>query len=193
MQIDADLAVLQLPGQGLPEHLCNNTESALANELMTHALTLSLVNESWVPPLLATLGGNCHWAVGCAADALFAGHPVFRIRRPLPDLKSGLNSLRIPIPVAQGFTRRRGCMAPRTSPSRASTRCCGAGGTRSSSAHCGRRRRRATATSRRWGSRACSRRRSATVRSHLELRFFTPFSQRVVSPCSHLVPHAQPL
>ena len=81
-----------MKGQGLPEHLCNNTESALANELMTHALTLSLVNESWVPPLLATLGGNCHWAVGCAADALFAGHPVFRIRRPLPDLKSGLRS-----------------------------------------------------------------------------------------------------
>ena len=73
------------PGEAPPEQLCKNTEAALSDPLISHELNVYLANESWVPPLLATLGGHgeglrrdaqlaaCHDAVGCAADALFAG------------------------------------------------------------------------------------------------------------------------
>ena len=73
------------PGEAPPEQLCKNTEAALSDPLVSHELNIYLANESWVPPLLETLGGHgeglrrdaqpaaCHDAVGCAADALFAG------------------------------------------------------------------------------------------------------------------------
>ena len=74
------------PGEAPPAPPpCKNTEAALSDPLVTHELHVYLANDSWVPPLLETLGGHgeglrrdaqlvaCHEAVGCAADALFAG------------------------------------------------------------------------------------------------------------------------
>ena len=61
-----------VPAGWLPPD-CNNTELALKDPSRVHELRVSLVNDSWVPALLASLGRRCHYVAGCASEELFVG------------------------------------------------------------------------------------------------------------------------